>query len=653
MDEELDGEEENLAMLDVEQQGAVDDGDDVEDSNDLAASGGSDDWGDLTIRGEQLNVALQSVVQKFGSSGVDESANGMLFVPEPVMSLLNDSRPQMPLLSQAQLPFGMKVWVTDEDDVKMLLKDNWDGVLKAVCNGRAVGKVLRHSTDDLAVVLFESDTLAIKYTFTLPRVCLSVELIEAYDSPKTRGNNGNTASSFAQSVGGVGNLGPRAGRGTAKTKEEVNILHQNYETMASFPVKCPSSETAWALLAKGKLAEALADINRVMEEDITAEFRKEHLCIRSTIYLFLSEWGLALKDALDVIAINTSWVKGYLRAARAYKAQGKYTLASLMINHSLLLLPHSNEILEVSSMNNFLKTQQELLDKALFFLSIRLNAQYLKRFFTKRGFQEGELLYSEQSDWIIAMPSMFNTADCCCVCLSSNNLQTMNLPTKDIQQGLFCSIACLQRSSLFFPKERDDYEVGYRSAMSLVQAKAASSMNMLPLELARMTMRLFFMVCSTHERLVAQERAASCVPAIDPNAPKIVEVTVTVDDALVHLGIYPLASTTGMETKTRDDLIVLCNVMCQGFEPKTKLMYTPQLFVRLFAFISGYALYAESETHIKGYYVGKLSGAVARDPERTPNCEVSIREGVLRLNATCEILKDDPLIVAPLSTTQH
>jgi tetratricopeptide (TPR) repeat protein len=652
MDEELDGEE-VLAMPEVDQQGA-DDNSDEKDNSDLAGgSGGSDDWGDLTIRGEQLNLALQSVVQRFGSSGVDEASNGMMFVPEPVMSLLNDSRPQMPLLSQVQLPAGARVWVTDEDDVKMLLKDNWDGVLKAVCNGRAVGKVLRHSTDDLAVVLFESETLAIKYTFTLPRVCLSTEAIEAYDSPKTRGNNGNTAASFAQSVGGVGNLGPRAGRGTAKTKEEVNILHQNYETMASFPVKCPSSDAAWALLAKGKLAEALAEINRVMEDDVAAEFRKEHLCIRSTIYLFLSEWALALKDALDVIAINNSWVKGYLRAARAYKAQGKYTLASIMINHSLLLLPHSNEILEVSSMNKFLKTQQELLDKALFFLSIRLNAQYLKRFCTKRGFQAGELLYSEQSDWIIAMPSMFNTATCCCVCLSSNNLQPMNLPTKEPLQDLFCSVACLQRSSLFFPKEKEDYEVGYRSAMSLVQAKSASSMNMLPLELARMTMRLFFMVCSTHERLVAQERAVLCVPATDPDAPKPVEVTVTVDDALVHLGIYPLASTTGMETKTRDDLIVLCNVMCQSFELKTKLMYTPQLFVRLFAFVSGYALYAESETHIKGYYVGKLIGAVDRDAARTPNCEVSICEGALRLTATTEILKDDPLIVAPLSTTQH
>lgn len=637
-----------LGMPEVEAAGADDEDEDLCDQG--SGSNDSDDWGDLTIRGEQLNVAMQSIVQKFGSSGAEE---GMLFVPEPVMSLFNDSRPQMPLLTQDQLPRGTNVWVTDEDDVKMLLKDNWDGVLKAVCNGRAIGEIIRHSTADLAVVLFESDTLAIKYTFTLPRVCLSIEKVEAYDSPKTRGNNGNaTASSFAQSVGGVGNLGPRAGRGTAKTKEEVNILHQHYETMASFPVKCVSTEAAWALLAKGKLTDALAAIEKAIADDTAGEFTKENLCVRSTIHLFSSEWALALKDALEVISINRSWVKGYLRAARAYKAQGKYTLASLMINQSLLLLPHSNEILEVSSMNNFLKSQQEILDKALFYVSIRLNALYLKRFYAKRGFQAGEVLYSEQSDWIIAMPSMFNTAECCCVCLSANNLQRMNLPTKAEFQDLFCSTACHQRSTLFFPKEKDDFEVGYRSAMSLVQAKAASSMNMLPLELARMTMRLFFIVCTTHERLVGQERALAIIQS-NSDGPKPVEVTVTVDDALVHLGIFPLASTTGMETKTRDDLIVLCNVMCQGFEPKAKLMYTNQLFVRLFAFVSGYALYAESENRIRGYYVGKLCGAVDRDPAKTPNCEVSVREGILNVIATSEILKDDPLVIQPLSTTQQ
>lgn len=647
MDENLEGDQQMESSLLPMPHVEADDGDDDEDALGDSCEG-SDDWGDLTIRGEALNAALQTVVQRHG--GVDDlSATGMMFVPEPVMSLNNDSKPQMPLLPQEQLEPGVDVWVVDEDDVKMLLKDHWDGVLKSVCNGRASGKLLRHSTDDLAVVLFENDALAIKYTFTLPRVCLSKEPIVAYESPKTRGHG--AGATFAQSIGGVGNLGPRAGRGNAKTHEEVNLFQQHYELMASYSVKCPTSEGAWSLLMRGKLNDALSEIDRAIGDDVVGEFRKEHYCVRSSIQLFRGQHSAALNDALEVIKLNPSWVKGYLRAARAYKAHGKYTLASHMINQSLLLLPHSSELLEVSSMNDFLRRQQLELETS-FPLSLRLNAYYMKRFVTKRGFQVGETLFQE-SDWILAMPSMFNKSDCCCVCLGTRNLSVMKLPTKQDAQDTFCSTACHQRSSLFFPMERDDNEIGFRSALSLIQAKAASSMNMLPLELARLTMRLFLVVCTTHKRLVAQSRHAQ------QQQQQHMDSDVTLDDALLHLGIFPLVSTTGMETKTRDDLIILCNVMCQGFEARSRATYSPQLFIRLFAFVSAYALFAESPgsgdglSTVKGYYVGRLCGSVERRAEH-PNCEVRIgEEGFLRLVATTEILKEDALVIASLSTTQH
>lgn len=641
MDAELPMDDNDFA--DSHRQSAGDECVDEGNSNNDDDDGSDDGWGDLTA-----NISpsvMKSALRGTTDTTVEEEADGMFFVPEPVVSLLNDNKPCMPMHSIEALPPGSRVWIVDEDDVKMLLKDNWDVALKIACNGRECGTVVRHNGGDLTLVAFENKQLGMKYSFTFPRPCLSLEKIEQYDSsPKAKNNNG--AGALASSFG-VGNLGPRAGRGTAKVKDEVNLLQQYYETMPANVVLCDNAAGAWEMFAKGKVEAAQQTLESLMDDDVLGEFRKEHLSLRSTMRIFAGNPTGALADALKVIEMNPSWVKGYLRAARAYKANGKFTLASHMINQTLLLLPYSLEIQQVSAMNNFLRRQQMELE-ALHPINFRLDAMYMKKIFPKRGYQAGEVVY-EESDLTLSMASMQNLTPCCCVCQSPDAISLMNSPTVSQEELHYCSQACQQRSSLFLPYEKDRHALGTKSASGLVFSKAASSMNMLPLEQARLTMRLFFIVCTTHQRLCSRENSL-------PDSDEQDEAT-TVEDALRHLGIFPFVSSQ-LDNKTKEELIVLCNVMCQYFSEEHKKLYSSDLFVQLYSYVAAYVLYAEStSTHggkvVKGYHLARLCGGVDRCAQGV-NCEVKMtKPGCIALVATTEILKEDKLVIAPLRTTQQ
>lgn len=621
MDEELEEEDD---ICNGSPQPDEDNGDEDDDS-------GDDDWCFTVKNGANLTELLSGT-----STANAASSDAMLFVPEPVVSLLNDEKPAMPMLSRESLVSGSAVWVCDESDVKLLLKENWDIAYKVVCNGRVEGRVIRHNGNDVTLVKFVNDTLGITYAFTLPRACLSLEKIDAYDSgPQKRVLN--RMEDLAGSIAGVGNLGPRAGRGTAKTKEVVNLFQQYYEVMTANNIKTAVTEEAVELLQKGKLDNALAAVNRAIEEDLAEDHRKELICVRSTIHLFSGNYNGALADALKSIDINPSWVKGYLRSARAYKALGKFTLASHMINQSLLLLPHSHEVAAVSEMNDFLRRQQLELE-TVNALNFRLDQLYQKRLFPKRGFQVDECVF-EESECIACIPSMQNLGDCCCVCLASDNINMMAAPTVTHETYLYCSTACQQRSSLFLVMELDRHAIGIKSALSLIFSKAASSMNMLPLEQARLAMRLFLMVFTTRERLKSQQS------------------DVTVEGALKHLGIYPLP-TSNVDAKTRDELIILCNVMCQYFSEEEKRLFPGELFVNLYAFVSANVLFGvhtptSNAQPIKGYYLGRLCGGVERSRSGV-NCGARVTSsGRLSLWATAEIFKESKLVIAPLNTTQH
>lgn len=710
MDEELEGVEEdqqptaaphnNEADPQYEDEEEEDDDCDDDDDDD------DDGWGDFTVTNGALDTLREAIL-----TNSNNEANEMLFVPEPVVSLLNDAKPAMPMLTQEELPPGTKVWIVDEDDVKLLLKDAWDPPIRIVCNGREIGTVQRHS-GDLTLVSFSNESIGMSFAFTLPRPCLSIQPIVAYESNRPANRPNALASSF-----GVGNLGPRAGRGTARTKDEVNILQQYYEVMLASIVKCKNAQPTWEQFVKGKVQPSLAAINTLIAEAEGASLAtpegspllgsrassissnnneggagnnaanltlKELYCVRSMMRIFDHDANGALDDAQKAIKLNPSWVKGYLRAARAHQASGKFTLAGHMINQTLLLLPHSEEVLRLSDLNNYLCRVNAELEQAAPHIGIRLSCTYAKLLMPKRGFQVGEVIF-EETEPVLSIPSMQNATQCCSVCLRTSSLSEMSIDASSRHHNdnnnnnsshspltrPFCSAACQQRGTLFLPMELITHELGYRSASGLIYSKAASSMNMLPLEQARLTMRLFFIVCTTHARLQAQREQQHVQQAVQEQRPldsvlktfngTCKESVVSVEEALQHLGIFPLVS-INIDNKTRDDLTTLCNVLCQAFTAEEKTLYSPSLFLGLYAYVANHIVFAETPSDsaspgavVKAYHLGKLNGGIDIVQEGgTPNCEVQVRQpGVMTVVATREIFKDDRLVRPALKTTQH
>ena len=696
MDEELEDAEEEptVPMQNNNNNNTAADEFDEEDEEDVCDDDDDDDDEDewnFTVTNGSVKAGTLDTLRDAILSNNGENEGGMFFVPEPVVSLLNDTKPTMPLLDKEQLPPGTTVWVVDEDDVKLLLKDAWDPPIRVICNGRASGVVQRHN-GDLTLVSFVNDSIGMSFAFTLPRPCLSILPIEPYESNHTANKQNALASSF-----GVGNLGPRAGRGTARTKEEVNILQQYYEVMVPNIVKCKNVQDHWDLFVKGKVDAPLTEVTKLIQEAEAAPpiatpegspllgsrgssvssgqdsnnssgtlTLKELYCIRSMMRIFAHDATGALEDAMAAIQLNPAWVKGYLRAARAYQGCGKFTLASHMINQTLLLMPHSDDVNRLSDLNNYLRCVNAELELAVPHMGIRLSSSYAKLLMPKRGFQLGEVIF-EETDPVLSMASMQNTTPCCTVCLRTTGLTEM--PTHHVTRP-YCSQSCFQRATLFSKMELVTHELGLRSATGLIYSKAASSMNMLPLEQARLTMRLFFIVCTTHTRLqsqreqqqVQQSRSIEAVLKTFNGSSS----SVGIEEALQHLGIFPLVSSS-IDNKTKDDLTTLCKVLCQGFTPEEASLYNPSLFLGLFSYVSNHVIYAEtsaagsespssSTSVVKAYHLGKLSGCIeiGSGSGDVPNCEVQVRHpGVLTVVATQEIFKDNRLLRPPLKTTQH
>ena len=627
-DELLDDTEGNAQVAVVQDNNERDDDDDDDDD-------GDDGWGDLTVN----LTAASKTVKRPSSCG--------LFVPEQANVLdSSSSKPAMPLLDQHQLPPGSVVWVVDEDDVQMLLKDFWDHAIRVVCNGRVQGNVVKHSGESLTVVQFADPKGRIKFSFTLPRQCLSLEKIEPYDhvTLKKRGSLGH-------SIGGVGNLGPRAGRGTAKTKEEIHYLQQYYEVISANKIVEEFLDPIVDLIDKGKFVKALEGLEKLVLDPAVAHQRKELLCARSTLNIFSGNVSAALNDALDVIQINPSWVKGYLRAARAHSAAGKFILANQMINQTLLLLPHCPDIAVVSDLNDYLITlQTELKNDAT---SFRLDALYIKQLFPKRAFRAGEVMLEEHNP-IVCVPSLYTKEPHCTTCLS-RHATTLASPTRDKRGMLYCSEACQKKSALFVPSEVDTFGQGYKSAITLIQNKAASSLNLLPLEIARLTIRLFFIVYSTHQ-------AASSGKAATP-----------IEVVLKDLGVYPLV-TNVLDNKTRDELTVLYSVLTGIFSPADKLAYPDKLFLNLFVYVSTYIVCAPvlntkhftgaevagftiaQQQQVVGYFVPRFVGGVERAAAAAATASVDEVNCVIRCNssghlalvAEADVHKEGKLVMRPL-----
>ncbi|RNF14041.1 uncharacterized protein Tco025E_06009 [Trypanosoma conorhini] len=563
---------------------------------------------------------------------VDEEDGKQLYLPEPVVSLTVRQKPELPQLSPESLPAGCHVWVVDEDDVRLLLREYWDDSYGAVCNGRLRGTVVRHS-DNVTLVSFYDDHLEMSYGLSLPRVCLSKEPIKAYDRSLGGSNR------FAESCFGIGNLDPRVGR-FREEAEALKINRQFYESLSVMEIQVPQSTPQLAVvlenLNEGAYEAALTLLSKLPSNVFN---RVDCLVLRSRANAFLGRFTEALKDAMRAIEEEPRWVKGNLAAARALSGLGKFEEAARQINRARLLLPHSHELRKIEELNSFMLNLQ--LELPRHYLGLYLDAQYTKKLLSFRPFKKDEVVF-KGDHVILAMESIFAApSNRCCVCLKPGG-QMMRVPVDlegnpSEELARYCSAECQQRSSLFFVMELGRHRVALERARDLISCTLAQTANELPLDMTYMTTRLFLMICVTHERLASKRRqtrrrndvsSTSSISFEDSSRSGGSDTTglLPLKAALQHLGVYPLP-TDRLSSGVREKMYVLYNTITAFFSDSDKQRYPAALFYALYEYVCAFAIAVHvprSDSRI--YYLPKLMGAVRHVEASEANCRVTFSE---------------------------
>ncbi|RNF09739.1 hypothetical protein TraAM80_02007 [Trypanosoma rangeli] len=616
------------------------------------SSSDESEWGTVT-RAFCINGILEERGKKEEGSLEDGEGERQLYLPEPVISFTATQRPELPRLPPESLPPGCHVWVVDEDDVHLLLRENWDDSYSAVCNGRLCGTVVRHS-NNVTLVLFYDEHLEMSYSLSLPRVCLSKVPMKVYHHSPGGSNR------LFESCFGIGNLDPRAGcfREEAATSK---INRQFYESLSVMEVQPPQALPQLAVvqenLNEGAYEAALTLLDNLPSNAVS---RVDVLVLRSRTNVFLGRYQEALKDALGAIEEEPRWVRGNLAAARAFSGLCKFEEAARQIKRARLLLPHSHELRRIEELNAFmLNIQVELPSNGL---NLYLDAQYAKKLVSFRMFNTNEVVF-RGDHVILAMESIFATSsDRCCVCLKPEG-KMMRVPVdlegnSSEKMACYCSVECQQRSSLFFVMELGRHRVAVERARDLISCTLAQTANQVPLDMTYMTTRLFLMICVTHERLASKRRPARRLNDISAASNFSFEESchssgsdrtgyLPLKAALQHLGVYPLP-TDQLSSSAREKMYVLYNTLTAFFSDSEKQLYPPALFYALYEYVCAFAV----AMHVRQpdsiiYYLPKIMGAVRHVEASEANCRVLANEtGTgIALVASRNIFPDEALSV--------
>ncbi|GET90849.1 hypothetical protein, conserved [Leishmania tarentolae] len=635
-----------------------------------ASSSSSSDgmWGTFTGAEAQLPLCVDDDDEAH-SSGED----GVLFVPEPVFDLAAlQQKAVMPCLTQDQIPPGATVWVVDEDDVATQLTCYFSASYPLVCNGRLSGEVVRHA-GQLTLVRFRSKASDLHFTLCLPTSCLSLQPIEPYDSVPHHDNP------YALSTGAYGMLGPRAvcrEGGEANDNDGV-VGHCLFEAMPAYDfqkVRGTTLEKAQDAFFGGTFEKALTSVNEYIDAYETSPVQSvstdadlsatlvssggtpsktaslvDALILRSRIFVFLERYQEALVDAQRCVQLEPSWVRGYLSVARAHCGLGQFSEASAAIAHACIILPYSVELERIRELSNHMHYLQSQLraEKASCYLV--LDCYYRKRLCADATVTAETLLCTEATP-IVATHSVFvakepphrcpvcfrvfNTseqpgsvsADRSCAALTPETADA--LMTSDISPPLsspggtdmeedveYCSTECMQRASLYRPLELK-HRASLAQVRSLILSKGAATLNVLPLEMAAMTVRLFLMVVTIHRRLTAKRRiedssrrnpdgeAPGCFldkfrtwpnmdtpvsgaltslqcPSSSPPPP------VRLETSLRRLGVYPLC-TEPIAHKKLDELKIVYDVLTEDFKAEDRAIFSYEVLSQLYAYVSAY-----------------------------------------------------------------
>lgn len=614
-------------------------------------------WG--TFRGGEPQLEMCNLASGGDGEDDDDDEDGVLFVPDPIFDLTSlQHKAVMPCLAQSQLPIGATVWVVDEDDVATQLNCYFSAAYPPVCNGRLSGTVVRH-TGLMTLVHFDNQAADLHFALCVPTSCLSLEPVEPYESSPRHGE------SYGLGSGAYGMLGPRAvGRGQVlPAGQAVVVTRYLYEAVPAYDfekLRGSALESAQDLFFQGSYDKALAAVSTFIAEsglsssgaaaaaaDDSTTSREsctslvDALVLRSRIFVFLERYTEALEDARTTVHLEPQWVRSHLSVARAHCGLGQFTEAAAAIAHAYIMLPYSSELERIKELNSYMHTLQSRLKAEHAGCYLILDSFYRKRLRVSTATAAGVTMCKETTP-IVATHSVFAPREPvhrCIVCFRALTTAADPAtspccgdaahvsPTSVVSPGpsspvcaepdegaLYCSTECGQRASLYRHLEQK-HRTALDHVRSLILSKGAVTLNILPLEMAAMAVRLFLMVVTTHRRLCAKRRlgesnrrgvgstgsrgsaekefAAKEREGHNATAPlhssrnPSPSPPVYVETALQRLGVYPLC-TEALKSNRLDDLKVVYDVLTADFKTEDRSTFSCELLSQLYSYVSAY-----------------------------------------------------------------
>lgn len=584
-----------------------------------STSSDDDEWGDFNI---QTNVAGPSTVEVKENSSIWDNC---MFIPEPILSLdAAKDKPKLPFLDVKSLPPGTVVWVGDEEDVAAYLKKHWNSYYDKICNGHAVGTVVRHSND---MTLVEFSEVDLRFTLTIPRSCLSVKKIEPYDSSQAFSEPKKTEGLYTY----FGKLNPRNTRTTSRDSQLANqLLYEAVSISSICTDNAPILEKALTEFNAGSFSKALLTVNSLLGTESLHPCRQvDFFLLRSRIFVFENRYEQALDDALECIRLEPRWVRGYLSAARALSGLGDFDGAHRRLLQARGMLPFSADLLSVLELNSFLRQQQKMLRKKNLILT--LDHVYRKRLRPLTNVSKLEVLLLEQVPSVITA-SLFCDwpANRCkrCFKLYENfvppqmelDLNEANLFNKKLcldkfspdlphAEGVpgYCTMQCYEaaRESLRLKMQFQDSVVQARNKLRSISSLLV---NARAFEIANLAIPLFFAIVQKHKEMmeVAEKKKVSASHSLvwstsAPVAP-IRRQNPTLNAALIQTGYYPLI-TGPVGDSVKECVIQVYETLTKKMSEEDKIVYNADFFVGLYRYVHGY------------YVATTLASEASRTPE--------------------------------------
>lgn len=601
------------------------------------SSSDEDEWNSFDLTRPQLLST---------SPACDSLLQNCMFMPEPIISVeLAEEKPKLQLLSVDDLPPGKMVWVGDENDLEVYMKNFWNKYYDRICNGQQMGIVQRHSKD-MALVAFHDDVMDLTFALTLPRSCLSTNRNESQIPP-------NDEKEFVRTKTFSSYIGRGSNRGTTCSSRESLLANQLfYEAVSVSTIRtygCPSLVKALENFHLGFISKALTEVNSLIEAPYLYPSRLvDVLLLRSRIFVFQNRYVDALQDARRCISLEPRWVRGYLSAARAFCGLGSFDEAHEMIVKANSFLPFTTELRHIMELNTYLRNEQKLLKKKNLFLS--LDHLYRKRIQPLSSIGCDEVILMEAVSTVV-VDSLFATLpeNRCKHCLklkdascsehvSLSNMEDTNdedvadlfskavrlddcltLMNSQDEREKYCSMECYKAT-----KDANQLQSQFNDSIQRAHGKLKSMASMIidsrPFEITNLAISLFFLVVQQHKDLLATvaKRRRSVADFIvwskGTEPPLGQRYTPALNAALRHLGFFPLISGQ-MGDFVKTSAITVYDILIETMNAEEKKLYNAELFLGLNRYIHTYYVSANlekspEEVEKKFFFIPRFVGSI-------------------------------------------